>query len=193
MRVHLPEFVAIVLLGSLLSAQGAADTDDEIEIDPTLVGIYLGGSVGPAWDNFDLSGDFGTAGLASVILGYRGSEYISIESEFEWTPNSFNSDGGDIDTWMASLGFRIHFPIGRIEPYLTYGGGILHVDGRGPQFGSIDKLDFAINGGAGVAVQWTERVSLFAESIYTWPISNVSGFDHVSLRFGLLYKFTEEF
>jgi opacity protein-like surface antigen len=193
MRAHIAAIVATAVLGSLFLPQDAAAQDEEFEIDPTLTGLYIGGSVGPAWDNFDLENDFGTAGVSSLILGYRGSEYISIESEFEWTPNSFDSGGEDIDTWMASLGFRIHFPIGRIEPYLTYGGGILHVDGRGPQFGSIDKLDFAINGGAGVAYQWTERVSLFAESIYTWPISNVSGFDHVSLRFGLLYKFTDEF
>lgn len=186
-------FVAAVL-GMLVAGPVSAQDDDEYPIDPTLVGIYVGGSLGASVDNFKDSGDFAPPLLTSLILGYRGSEYISLESEFEWLGVGSTSSG-DFEGWLASLGFRVHIPLGRIEPYLTYSGGVLNVRGSGGSSGSggrVDSTDFAITGGGGVAFQLDDNVSLFAEGLYTWPISGVQGYDYGSVRFGVLYKFSED-
>jgi opacity protein-like surface antigen len=195
MRVPANLFVVVALAGSLLFASPALAQDDEEEeypIDPTLTGVYLGASMGVAWDDFREAGEFSPSQLSSLIVGYRGSEYISLESEFEWLAG-FQRKDEEIDGWMTSLGFRVHFPIGRLEPYLTYGAGILHVEGRGASLGRVNATDFAFLGGGGLAFQWTDRFSIFAEGMYTYPISGVQRFDHGSLRFGLLYKLSEEY
>lgn len=186
--------VTAAVLSLLLAMPSFAQDDEEYTVDPTLVGVYLGGSMAAGWDNFDPVGtldDFGPSMVSSLILGYRGSEYISIESEFEWL-SGFRAGQDELDGWMTSLGFRVHFPIGQLEPYLTYGGAILHVEGLGSTLGTINDTDFAITGGAGLAYHWTDRFSVFAEGLYTWPVRGLAGFDYGSLRFGLLYKFAEE-
>jgi len=176
----------------------AQDDDEEYPIDPTLTGPYLGASMGVAFDSFssvaelEALGDFGPSQLSSLILGYRGGEYVSLEAEFEFL-SGFRSGQDEVDGWMTSLGFRIHVPLeSRIEPYLTYGAGVLHMEGLGATAGVIDATDFALNVGGGVAYQWTDRFSVFAEGLYVYPISGVDGFNQGSLRFGLLYKFIED-
>jgi hypothetical protein len=186
--------LAAFAVSLLLATPGSAQDDEEYPVDPTLEGIYIGSSMGASWDKFDtsgVSGDFGTSMISSLILGYRASEYLSTEIEFEWL-SGFRSGDDELDGWLTSLGFRVHFPIGQIEPYLTYGGAILHIDGRGATLGTVGATDFAITGGGGLAYHWTDQFSVFAEGIYTWPIGGVEGFDHGSLRFGLLYKFAQE-
>ena len=183
--------IVAAVSAALLASAASAQDDEEYPVDPTLPGIYVGGSLGAAIENFSDPGDFSPPLLTSLILGYRGSEYISLESEFEWL-SGYRAGDEEVDGWMTSLGFRVHFPIGQLEPYLTYGGAILHMEGIGATLGTIDSTDFAITGGAGLAYQWTDHFSVFAEGIYTWPIGGVEGFDNGSLRFGLLYKFAEE-
>ena len=184
--------VLLVIAASLLFAPSAWAQDDDAEypVDPTLPGLYIGSSIGSSWARFDPRGNFGPSLLTSYILGYRASEYISLETEFEWL-NGWTDDMR-IKGWITSLGFRVHVPIGRIEPYLTYGGAILHVEGRRTTLGRVDASDFAMLGGGGLAYQLNDELSLFAEGVYTRPISGVKGFDHASLRLGLLYKFGEE-
>jgi hypothetical protein len=140
MRVPANLFVVVALAGSLLFASPALAQDDEEEeypIDPTLTGVYLGASMGVAWDDFREAGEFSPSQLSSLIVGYRGSEYISLESEFEWLAG-FQRKDEEIDGWMTSLGFRVHFPRWRVGvpvdgQILDLRGGDVHLsDQRGP-------------------------------------------------------------
>jgi opacity protein-like surface antigen len=186
----------VLVTSSLFASAIHAEEEEEFPVDPTLTGPYIGASMGVGWENFDSSirgpGEFGPSAVSSLILGYRGGQYVSLESEFELL-SGFKSGQEEIDGWMTSLGFRVHVPVGKVEPYLTYGGGVLHFEGRGATLGTIDETDFAMFGGGGIAYQWSDYLSLFAEGIYTWPISDLDGFDHGTLRFGLIYKFIEEY
>jgi len=183
----------LVLATSLILFSGVAGAqeDEEYGVDPTLTGPYVGGSLGATINNFDGPGDYSPPLLTSLILGYRGSEYISLESEFEWLGVGPTAEG-DFEGWFASLGFRVHFPIGRIEPYLTYGGGVLNVKNELSGAGRLDRTDFAMTGGGGLAFQFDDQISFFAEGVYTWPIGGVQGYDFGAVRFGLLYKFIDD-
>jgi len=183
--------IVAAVSAALLASAASAQDDEEYPVDPTLTGIYVGGSLGAAIENFSDPGDFSPPLLTSLILGYQGSEYISLESEFEWLGAGPTPDG-DFEAWLASLGFRVHVPMGRFEPYLTYSGGVLNIKQTGVGVGRVDATDFAVSGGGGIAFQFDDQLSFFAEGVYTWPIGGVSSYDFGSVRFGLLYKFTEE-
>ena len=181
-------FVSLALAGTAFAQ------DDEEEIDPTLEGVYLGAAVGAGFEQFDGAIDYTTSPVTSVLLGYRASEYISIETEVDYF-NGYSQkpiERDDIVMWMWTLNFRVHIPLGRFEPYLKYGGGVLDVDGSRGTTATINSMDAAFVGGGGLAYHWTDSLSMYAEATHALAVGAVDGFDNTSVRFGFIYKFLGE-
>jgi len=195
-----------LLLGialALVAGSPALAQDDEEEIDATLPGWYVGASFGGAKDNFSQGITSSNAFGGDATFGYRASEYLSFEVQTEFLENFHaraqapGQTRSEIDIWTSTLNFRLHFPIedSRIEPYMTYGVGVMDVETTGST-GTVlrprNNTDMMLKAGAGDAYQLTNAVSLYAAGTYALPLGNIKQFDHIAFTGGILYKFEDE-
>ena len=181
----------LLLAGALLCFAPPALADDE-EIDPTLLGPYVGVGFGGAFENFGGHIQADDSIASNFVLGYRGSEFISIEFAFDFMESFDLTSSDDIELWTSTIDFRVHVPVGRVEPFLTYGAGVIGAEGSGAAPGRFDEVDFVVRGGGGVAFQVTNAISVYASAVYNFPVNTAAHFDHTTAMVGVLYKFYSE-
>ena len=130
--------LAILLAG----APAIAEDEEEFEIDPTIFGYYVAISGGGALEQFSGVNGFDDGFGGGASFGYRAGEYASIEVQAEFLENFDTRRGAfsnEVDLWLTTINFRLHFPMGRFEPYLTYGGGAIGVDSTGAPAGRLSS------------------------------------------------------
>ena len=196
-----------LLLGFALvfaaSSPSFAQDDDEEEIDSTLTGWYIGAGAGGALENFSDGISSGNAYGGDISFGYRASRWVSFEMQTQFLEN-FDAKGSapgisdsEVDVWTSTLNFRLHFPIeeSQIEPYMTYGVGVMDVETTGSSPTALrprNNTDMVLKGGVGVAYQIDNALSVYTAGTYALPLGNIKQFDHAAITFGFLYKFEDE-
>lgn len=193
----------VLLAGAALAlcvqaAPAAAQDDDDFDVDEyRRFGFYGAFGFTVAHEDFDDTGgaNIGTAIGVNFAAGLRGSDYAAFEVEVDWV-DAFEIDGGgEVETLAVMLNAKLHFPLGRIEPFLFYGAGALIVDppscGNAPSgFACGDRRsDLAIQGGGGVDIYLNSSWALTGDVAYVAPFQGVDGLRHVSATFGLKGRF----
>lgn len=170
----------------------AEDDEEEEEIDPTLSGYYLGVTAGTAIEQFS-NGDYDTGQGAGAFAGYRAGEFTSVELQAEFLENFETNRGtnNEVDLWLATLNFRMHIAMGRLEPYITYGAGALGVDSTGGAAGRGKRADIVFKGGGGLAYHLSDALSVFGAATYALPLGSAKKYEHTSFVVGVQYKFEE--
>lgn len=197
-RAVLLGFALVVATSSPSFAQ-----DDEEEIDPTLTGWYVGAGIGGSKDNFSdgLTSDNAFAG--DISFGFRASEWLSVEMQTQFLENFYaraelpGESRSEVDIWTSTLNFRLHFPMedSRIEPYMTYGVGVMDVETTGNSPTVLrprNNTDMVLKAGGGVAYQIDNALSVYVAGTYALPLGNIKQFDHMAFTAGFLYKFEDD-
>jgi opacity protein-like surface antigen len=198
-RALLLGFALVVAASSPSFAQ-----DDEEEIDSTLTGWFVGGGVALTKDNFSdgITSSNGFGG--DFTMGYRASEWLSLEIQTQFLENFHaqaefvGQNRSEVDIWTSTLNFRLHFPMedSRIEPYMTYGVGVMDVETTGNSPTVLrprNNTDMVLKAGGGVAYQVDNAVSVYVAGTYALPLGNIKQFDHIAFTAGFIYKFEEEY
>jgi len=185
-----------LLVSSLLASPAVAQDDEEEFVDPTLRGFYLATSIGAGFDNF--KGAAGAVPFDSSVawdatVGFRFNRFISLELEYD-RKDTFDDEvaGSDrVDIWTTGLNFRVHVPMGRIEPYLTYGAGVLNAEssGSGAVVAPFDRTDAMFMVGGGVQYHLTNALSIYSDAGYVRPIGNARDYGNAEVGIGVMYKF----
>ena len=86
---------------------------------------------------------------------------------------------------------RAYLLTGRFQPYALIGGGFMSLkisDTLGAGL-SDSRTEFAISAGGGVEIYMSENVFLDAGIAYIIPFGDLDGFDHVSIRGAIGYRY----
>ena len=124
-------------------------------------------------------------------LGYRVNEVLGVEFEWEGFQEFSDSKGTQVDIkgWLGTLNARAHIPLGRIQPFLLIGGGLMQTRTNGPNSSSLTEESAVIRGGGGVDAYITENIVFTTDVTYVVPFYDNRDIDYVSISFGLGYRF----
>lgn len=176
-----------ILLGS-----NPAGADDEF----ARKGAYAGGGAVWAIENFGDDVDDPYGGGFDLTLGYRVSEVLSVETEFEWVGNWDRTVPGEADTtinmfaWSANV--KGNVPLGRISPYGAFGFGFYRVryargmDSIPPPDDDIDAMMLAA---VGIDFYLTRHVVLSPEWSYNFLFNSTSSLDYMGVTAKITYRF----
>jgi len=192
---------AILILAVPAWAQDDEDEDDGGGSGFDRTGFY--GSVSATYAVENISGqkvqlgsektttDFRNAWGGNFRLGYRANPVLGVE--FEWEGfKSFNDSSGtrvDIEGWVGTLNARANVPLGRIQPYLLFGAGMMQArtDGKGTN-GQTNEA-FTLRGGGGFDTYITDNIVFTSDVSYVLPLYQHEGIDYIAISFGLGYRF----
>lgn len=139
--------------------------------------------------------DFGDTLGFNVRGGYRLNEYWAFEGLYEYG-DDFGAHqvvpGGDIQTNTFMGSAKLIVPLGRFQPYLAGGVGLVNAnaDRSLRRTGwDVDGTNFAGRFGGGVDLFATENVAVYLDAAYTMPIHEVSDLYHFSFGWGAKYVF----
>lgn len=150
-------------------------------------GVWLGVGAGYALQDFSLPGGHDDAADVAFRAGYRGLPWLGVEflGEVLTTFDADDSRAADVDGYLVSVNARAIAPLGRVEPWLMAGLGVLDVD--------TDRRsrrdDFAFRSAAGVDLYLTAHWVLYGEASYLLPTGDVERFDYATFGAGILFRF----
>jgi hypothetical protein len=179
------------VLAALLLGHGAAwaDDDEDEEPDYARTGLYVRGAAQAAiWS---ARGGFPPAPPVSwqpdfgldVALGWRNSERLALEFEFEWI---INHNDASLGHWLLGVNGKFYFLEERIQPYLVLGAG-----GMWSKVPGAAKFrdDWAFRNGLGVDYYLTEHWALSGESTFVWGVGGLWKNYFVTVSVGAMYRF----
>lgn len=168
-----------------LAVQDGATQDPEADFSRN--GAWLGLGGGLALENFSLPGRYDDAVDIAFRAGYRGMPWLAVEmlGEVLTTFDGKDAPNGDVDGFLVSLNARAIAPLGRVEPWLMAGLGVLDVDTDR----SSRQEDFAFRSAAGVDLYLNPSWVLYGEASYLLPTGDVDRFDYATFGAGILFRF----
>jgi opacity protein-like surface antigen len=153
-------------------------------------GVFLGGGVDYAWENFDTN-DLDNLGLNvnvddswgfNLFVGYRLMRYLALEGDYNWYDDfkvDVNGIKFDVGIWTLMLDLKAMYPVynDRLVPYVRLGGGYMSADTdmSGTNF---DEDDFAWNLGGGADYFVTDKVSLGLDGKYVWGTGDLDDLEY---------------
>lgn len=183
-------FAALALLappalGEELPEPTAESTGDAVW---SREGGWIGAGGAFALENFDRRGaddDSGAddSGALALRAGYRGLPNVAVELLGEVLPE-FHRDGGpNVDGFVVTANGKLFLPLGRVEPWLMPGVGVLDIDRNGRREG------FAFRFAGGLDTYLTPHVALYLEAAYLQPTGDVQDFAYATFGGGVLFRF----
>jgi opacity protein-like surface antigen len=166
------------------------DSAQEEDISFSRSGGYVGVGGTFALQNFSVPGDQDDSGSILFRAGYRGLPYVAVEFLGEVLPKFEGSDSldNDVSGFAVTINAKLLVPLGRAEPYLMAGIGLLDIDeDRDRRHNRRD--DFAFRSAAGFDFYLTPRWVLYAEAAYMLPTGEVKRFDYATFGGGILFRF----
>jgi opacity protein-like surface antigen len=148
---------------------------------------YLGVGGTFAVEDFDTQGEHSDSGSILFRAGYRGASFFAVEFLGEVLPE-FDGKGSparDVSAFAVTVSGKLLAPLGRAEPYVAAGIGILDVDVDGRS----RRDDFAFRGAAGIDIHLTRNWTLYGEAAYLLPAGDVDDFAYATLGGGFLFRF----
>ncbi len=177
----------VVLL--LAPIAGHAADDEAEEADFSRDGAYVRASGQVAWTTSQQG--FPVPLLVSwepefgldVTLGWRNSERIGVETEFEWITNT---EGAEYGSWLLGANLKYYVLKDRIQPYLI--GGINGTWTKVP--GATDSLyDWSFRNGIGVDYYLTRHWALSSETTFVWGVGDLWNNYFLTFGVGAMYRF----
>lgn len=192
MRSTFGRFAALTGLLAGLWATPARAADEFNRPGPY---VGLGGSyLVEGFQNESANGDFGNSLGFNARGGYRINDFFAAEAIYEYADDfgSHRFGNSDIQTNAFTVNGKLLLPLGRFQPYLMGGVGVLNADADGSVRATrfeADGTGFAGRFGSGVDLWATEHVSIFLDASYTIPIGEVSDLNMFSFGWGGRYNF----
>lgn len=172
--------------------------------------FYLG--LGPlyAFEQFHTTSHVFTGGGGTAVgaddsygaegrLGYRLHEHVALEAQAQYYGQSdLNAHGpkgsqrvGSFEGVSATGNFKLYPLVGRVQPYVLGGVGLLwaHLKNDLPGARRGNDTELAGRGGLGLDVYLDEHVALNVEGSYLAPASNLKDFPLAAVSGGLQLHF----
>ena len=155
--------------------------------------------------------------------GYRFNQYFALEGEWSYLPfdadllkpaGAYQQTSVTMDSHLLMVNGRAIAPLGKVEPYATFGAGMMlanvrtsnTVAGSGgrcwdPYYGYYyycyneyyEELDnateFVIKGGLGVDINLNRQWTITLESTYVKPYGDLSDLSYINFGWGIRYNF----
>ena len=194
-------FSAILLLGVVLPGLAQAQSGGDIYSRP---GFYVGlrgfgASYTVAEDTLEdaimgASIDIDDVGGVAGKLGYRASQNIAVEFQFDWLSTSEISTSGlpafvtpEIDSISATINAKFYLATDALQPYALLGVGVMHTEL------SVFTADEVFTGaagrfGAGAEYYITENLAIDVGVDYLLPSGDVEDLDYVSYGAGIVWR-----
>jgi len=179
----------LALLLAPLAGFAAEDDDEEHEAEYARPGLYLRASGQavwttsqqgyPAWLQFSWEPEFGL----DATVGWRNSERIAIEIEFEWVTNT---QGIGFGSWLIGVNGKYYVLEERIQPYIILGMNSMWTQVPNSPY-SI--YDWSFRNGIGVDYYLTEHWALSAESTFVWGVGDLWKNYFLTVGLGAMYRF----
>ena len=171
------------------------DEEDEEEGDDAEAGDYArtgpylrGGAQVAAWTStrgFLFAPDVEwqpDVGL-DATFGWRNSERIALELEFEWI---VNHDDVSLGSWLFGFNGKFYFLEERIQPYLILGAGAMWSEIPGAlEFAD----DWAFRNGLGVDYYLNDHWAVSLETTFVWGVGDLWENYFLTGGVGLMYRF----
>lgn len=148
-------------------------------------GGYLG--VGGTFALQDFDGSYDDSGSIMFRAGYRGLPNVGVEFLGEVLPEFDDRDSrdDDVSAFAVTVNGKLLLPLGRAEPYLMAGIGILDID----EEGRSRRDDFAFRAAGGLDFYLTPYWAIYGEAAYLLPVGEVDDFPFATFGGGLLFRF----
>lgn len=177
------------LFALCLLPPGSALADEHRELEYSRPGLYVKGAAqyvvwtsreafAPAPD-VEWQSDFGL----DVAVGWRNSERLALEVEFEWVVNHNDASRG---FWLLGANGKFYFLEDRIQPYLILGAGGAWA--KVPDFDGF-RDDWAFRQGLGVDYYLDEHWAISGESTFVWGVGDLWKNYFVTFSVGAMYRF----
>jgi opacity protein-like surface antigen len=118
-----------------------------------------------------------------LTIGWRETEVLAIEGEFEWIPSV---DGISSGTWLLGANTKFYAMTDRIQPYLVLGfnGMWAKVDGNDRY-----EVDWGFRQGIGLDYYLTKDLAITGEGTWTWGVGDLLHHRFATIGVGVLYRF----
>jgi opacity protein-like surface antigen len=196
MMMHLVVLLLALVVPASAFAEEAKEPHNESYGRP---GFYIGFVAFGAIQTFDdpESVDFSNGGGFNLRVGYRLTEHIAINGQYEYA-DGFEASGSnpfdvrDISSFTGNL--KLYFGPGRLQAFVEVGLGVFVTDDVGDdRFDNFDPYDFGTSGvarlGGGLDFYLTEKVVLSGEVDYMKPFKLNKEFSYVTIGAGVSYRF----
>jgi len=165
-----------------LPVDGSAAEDVDYSREAAYVGV--GGAF--AAENFSHRGGHDDTGSILFRAGYRGLPNVAVEFLGEVLPEfQGRGSGNDVNGFAVTVNGKLLLPLGRLEPYLIAGIGLLDID----EDDRRQRDDFAFRGGVGVDVHLSPHWTIYGEAAYLLPTGEVDDYDYATVGGGILFRF----
>lgn len=178
--------------GDALSADALALQDDEAApaepLEYSRPGGYLGVGGAYALQNFSIPGGQDDAASIAFRGGYRGEPWLAVELLGE-VLTTFEGTGpldNDVRGYAVTVNAKVLAPLGRVEPWLEAGVGLLDMD---QDRRSHRQEDFVFRSAVGLDLHVTPHWAVYGEAAYLLPTGDVERYDYATFGGGLLYRF----
>ena len=163
--------------------------DDEDGGGYARTGLYLRGSGQvAAWTStrgflfapeVEWQPDFGL----DATVGWRESERLALELEFEWV---INHEDVSLGSWLFGANAKFFFSESRLQPYLIVGAGAMWSEVPG----ALDFADdWAFRNGLGLDYYIDDHWALSFETTFVWGVGDLWENYFLTYGVGLMYRF----
>jgi hypothetical protein len=191
--------VSLLALAGSLAVLPAAQARAQAPETYGRTGPYIGaaGSVGiytELENDLPGDGDVDEPIGANARVGYRFHPFFAAEVAGEWLPEAdvevFNTDAGSIESWTAMANLKAYLSTARIQPFGLVGAGVMFADADVDDAGvDGNEQAFAARFGGGFDFYLNANFVLAIEAGYVLPTGDLDELDHVSIGWGLAYRF----
>jgi hypothetical protein len=142
----------------------------------------------PSADPAECCVDWNTDSGFDAGIGWRESERIALELEFEWS-----TSGGDAGygSWAFGVNGKYYFMTGRLQPWFVTGVNLLVTKLAPTATGAIrpTNYDWGFRHGIGIDYYLTEHIAATGEATFMWGVGGNWPYKYFTLGLGLQYKF----
>lgn len=167
----------------------AEDDEEEEEAEYSRVGAYVRASGEAAWTTaqegfpypwlVSWAPEFGL----DVTLGWRNSERIAIEAEFEWITNT---EGIEYGSWLFGVNAKYYILEERIQPYIIAGMNGMWT--KVPD-ATYSLYDWSFRNGIGVDYYLTPHWAITSETTFVWGVGDLWNNYFLTFGVGAMYRF----
>jgi opacity protein-like surface antigen len=160
---------------------------DEAEDAYSRPGGYVGLGGSFAVESFSGHGGHSDSGSVIFRAGFRGLPNLAVELLGEVLPefDGKGSQDNDVSAFAVTANGKLLLPLGRVEPYVMAGIGILDVD----EERRSRRDDFAFRGAGGFDLYLSPHWALYGEAAYLLPAGDVDDFDYATFGGGFFFRF----
>lgn len=127
----------------------------------------------------------------NVRAGYRFNGVAAFEVEWEGLEgfDDTSGTGSEIEAWTLTGSIKGHVPLGRFQPYLLGGVGMMQARTHGGIDDGQTKESFLFRAGGGIDIYLTDQIVFATDVSYLYPTEDNKKLDYIAVSWGMLFRF----